>query len=155
MTDDDRDLIEAMVFLGGFTEYDKRGVPRHRYYKPDSPQDKHCREALARVLRSSQPLGRQLRDMLASAIDPEPNPTTFPSWSARELVFKKRGKGAPPDPGAKNHIADFIWQEAKAGKGVEKAVEAAQDRFNLSREAVYDIWGLYRPVFEKIFGPLK
>src|ERR1700724_319080 len=103
--DDDnyQDLLAAYAYLGGFTKHDKRGVPRQRYWKQDSREEKDCRAAFARVLRSRGPLDHQLREMLAQLFDPDPGTETI--WGIRKLTISFRANRRPRDHNANRHMA--------------------------------------------------
>src|SRR6516162_447815 len=64
-----------------------RGVPRKRFYKEGSKESYQCRPALARVLRSENPLRnslpRQLREMPADMFEPEERESV---WGERKLT---------------------------------------------------------------------
>jgi hypothetical protein len=112
--DDDnyQDRLAAYAYLGGFMEYDKRGVPKTRYCTQDSREEKDCRAALARVLRSRDPLDHQLREMLAQLFEPDPGPET--AWGIRKLTISFRANRRPRDHNANTHMAWFIWERVKS-----------------------------------------
>ena len=150
--DNYQDLLAAYSYLGGFTKHDKRGVPRQRYCKQDLREEKDCRAALARVLRSRDPLDHQLREMLAQLFEPDPGPETI--WGIRKLTISFRANRRPRDHNANTHMAWFIWERVKSGANVESAIQEAMDQFEISRERAYDLWGPNRRVFEKVWGHL-
>ncbi len=101
MDDYKQDTAAGMAYLGGISEKDMRGIPRHRYYPEGSAVAEYCRAALARVLRSDRPLDRQLRDILATMFDPSPKIGS--AWSERILRAGFRKK--PKDHMANTHMA--------------------------------------------------
>jgi hypothetical protein len=145
-----QDVLAAMAYLGGFTKTGGRGIPQKRYYAEKSTEAQFCRAALARVLRANRPLDRQLRDMLATMFDPSPEARSV--WSERVLraAFRKK----PKDDVANTHMAWFVWERRKAGATTESAIREAMAQFNVSRERMYQLWGVYRPQFELVEGPL-
>ena len=150
MDDLKQDTSCAMAYLGGFHEKDKRGIPRQRFYSEASAEASFCRAALARVLRSERPLDRQLREMLATMF--EPNPEIGSLWSERKLCVRRRKK--PKDHMANTHMAWFVWERVRAGTNVERAIDQAMDQFNVSRERMYDLWKAYKSQFAMIWGPI-
>jgi hypothetical protein len=156
--DDDfkNDVRSGYVYLAGFIEYDARGVPRRRFYKEGSKKSDQCRRALARVLRSENPLRkslpRQLREMLADMFEPE-EPGSI--WGERKLTASNRANRRPRDHGANSHLTSFVWGRVKAGAGVDAAISEAIDKFGVSRERMYKLWAEFRPIYEKVWGPLQ
>jgi hypothetical protein len=102
-----QDLLAAYSYLGGFLVHDDRGVPKRRYHKPDSREEKDCRAALARVLQSCEPLDHQLRKMLAELFEPDPGPEKV--FGIRKLTISFRANSRPRDHSA-NTLAWFIWE---------------------------------------------
>ena len=154
MDDFEQDSRQGRVYLGGYLTFDKRGIPRHRYYPERSDDSNYCRAALARVLRSDRPVDRQLRDMLADLFEPI-EPLKSP-WGSRKLTAGFRNPVRPRDHDANSHMAWFIWQRAVANGGkVETAIKEAMTKFEFSRERMYELWMAYSPLFEAIEGPLR
>jgi hypothetical protein len=153
MDDFEQDARAASVYLGGYLVYDKRGVPRKRYYPERSKDSDYCRQALARVLRSERPLDRQLRDMLADMF--EPGERRESPWGSRKLKAGFRNPVKPRDANANTHMARFVWRRAAEGVGVEGAIQEAVDTFEVTRERMYDLWRVYKPLFEAIEGPMR
>ena len=151
MDDFEEDTRLGYAYLGGYLSTDKRGIPRKRYHHEKSEASDLCRAALARVLRSDRPLDRQLRDMLADMF--EPTVRLESPWCERRLKAGFRAPTKPRDPNANTHMAWFVWERA-AEVGVEAAIQKAMAKFNVSRERMYDLWKVYKPLFEAIWGPL-
>jgi hypothetical protein len=103
MDDFEQDSRQGRVYLGGYLTFDKRGIPRHRYYPERSDDSNYCRAALARVLRSDRPVDRQLRDMLADLFEPI-EPLKSP-WGSRKLTAGFRNPVKPRD----TH-ANTLWR---------------------------------------------
>jgi hypothetical protein len=146
-----QDVLAAMAYLGGFINKGGRGIPQQRYYDEKSTEARFCRAALARVLRANRPLDQQLRDMLATMFDPSPE--TGSAWSERVLRTGFRKK--PKDHFANTHMAWFVWERRKGGATTESAIREAMAQFNVSRERMYDLWGIYKPKFELVWGQLS
>jgi hypothetical protein len=145
-----QDVSAASAYLGGFVKTGGRAIPQHRYYDENSTEAQFCRAALARVLRDDRPLDRQLRDMLATMFDPAPEAGSL--WSERVLRAGFRKK--PKDHFANTHMAWFVWERRKAEATTESAIKEAMVQFNVSRERMYALWGVYKPKFESVWGPL-
>jgi hypothetical protein len=145
-----QDAMAAMAYLGGFVNKGGRGIPQQRYYNEKSTEAQFCRAALARILRANRPLDQQLCDMLATMFDPSPEAGSL--WSERVLRAGFRKK--PKDHFANSHMAWFVWERRKAGATTESAIKEAMAQFNVSRERMYKLWGIYRAKFEVVWGPL-
>jgi hypothetical protein len=153
MDDFEQDTRAGRVYLGGYLETNKRGIPRHRYYPERSDDSNYCRAALARVLRSDRPVDRQLRDMLADLFEPI-EPLKSP-WGSRKLTAGFRNPVRPRDDNANTHMAWFVWKRASEEVGVEGAIQEAMDTFDVPRERMYDLWKAYKRLFEAIEGPMR
>jgi hypothetical protein len=138
---DPQALILARVLLGGFLKEDKRGLHQKEYLKKNSGCERE------RAL-----LDRDLRDMLAALFDPKPG--THPVVE-RKIVFAHRTKGRRKKHEANTAIAWHVWEEVKKGLTRTAAIESAVDRYHLDVTTVKKLWGKYRRIFEKIWGPLK
>jgi len=90
--------------------------------------------------------------MLADLFDPDPGELAI--WADRKLTISFRAKKRPRDDYANTHIAWFIWEKVKSGDRVESAILDAMGKFKISREWAFDLWGKYRRIFERIWGPL-
>ncbi len=145
----DSDLRLARALLDGFVERNARGRLRTDYLKRASPEELNARRAMARLLRGDQPLDRQLRESLAGLFDPAP-----PEWEPREIKLESRRPGRFIDHAAATQVAEYVWTEVSKGERVEDAVADAADHYARSGEAVMKIWGRYRQIFERIYGPL-
>jgi hypothetical protein len=144
----EQDLIDARVYLTGYSEPDGAGIPRLKFIKKRSAYEKDCRRALARVLRSGRPLPSDFIDCLADMFEPEEN--RYRPYSSRELVAKNRSTHRREDNFAVSHITRFVWERSGRGCNVENAVQEAMDTFDLSREYVYRLWGRHKRIYEAI-----
>jgi hypothetical protein len=142
-------LMLAKVLLGGYTEYDTRGLPCKKYLEKDiEPQ---ARSALASILRDHQkPLDHDLRDKMAALFDLTPD--THPAID-RKLVFVHRGKGQRQNSERNTAIAWHVWGAVTQGCTVDAAIRSAMDQFKLDESTVKKLWLRYRRVFEAIWGP--
>ena len=138
------DESQALMLLSGFVTEDNK-LPRIDYLKPDSQEELAARAALAHLLRRPAPLTAELRKQLAALFDPVAN--VHPAIE-RRIVFRYRRRGKRPQHMRNTRIAHHIWDRLKSGWNVERAVENAIGRYNLSREEIYRIWGPYRRLFE-------
>jgi hypothetical protein len=123
------DEWRADYFLWGHTP-PTLGLFKKEYPKEGTHDESLARQALLRVLRSPEPLSRTLRNRLAELFDP------LSALAERQLVFKRRRSGRPPDPRTNKQVANYVASKAKDG-GKEAAVAAAQEKFGLSRKQIY------------------
>ena len=144
------DLSEARALLDGYLEEDAKGKLRLKYLKPGSEKERSARQALARVLRGNAPLEPQLRDSLASLLDPDP-----PEWQQRKIIIKARRPGGLTDHDRNTQIAYHIRDEVERGETVTAAIASAAENFAISPDMVTKIWSGYRPLLERIHGPLR
>ena len=143
------DLQLARMLLGGYCDQDRRGRLRSRYLKEGSQEEVDARRAIARLLRSNAPLDRQLRTGLAGLFDPGP-----PALDQRKITIVWRRRGRYIDHLSNTQIGEHIRAERIAGKAFDDAIESAVREFRVSEERAKQIWGKYRPLFEKVYGPL-
>jgi hypothetical protein len=139
----------ARTLLSGYVERDKRKRLRSKYLKPESPEELKARQALAKLLRSNNPLDRQIRTFLANLVDPDPR-----QREPRTIRFVLRDKSQRVDPIANTQIAEYVRRLISADATVTEAIARTGDRFGLQKDRVMDIWSNYRPVYERIYGPL-
>jgi hypothetical protein len=140
----------ARELLGGYCDQDRRGRLRSRYLKEGSQEEVDARRAIARLLRSNDPLDRQLRTALAGLFDPDGPP----ALEQRKISIVWRRRGGHIDHRANTQIAEHIRAERIAGKAFDDAIESAVEKFSVSEELAKQIWGRYRPLFENVYGPL-
>ena len=138
------DLTLARVLLDGYVEEDHRGRRRSKYFKRGSRDELDARRAIARLLRSKNPLERQLRDNLAGLFDPDP-----PESEQRKIEIVFQSQGRYRDYVRKTQIAYHVWGEVSAGRKIVAAINSAVEKFEVSEELVKQIWGRYR----RVYGP--
>ena len=121
------DEWRADYFLWGHTP-PTLGLFRREY--PQKGEDERlAREALVRVLRGPQPLSRTLRDRLAELFDAQS------ILAERQLAFTRR-RGRPKSKSNKQ-VASYVRHKTKESGKREAAVEAAMEKFKLSRKQVF------------------
>jgi hypothetical protein len=154
MSDDEeyeRDVLAAQTFLIGYASEDHRGICHNKYYVAGSPEYESCRSALIRLLRDERPLNTGVRDTLADMFEAEPNAAEcIVDWARLEV---RRRVSHRPSDGADAQIAIFVLRKVRKGLNVDAAVVEAVNKFEVSREWVYRVWGRFKPLFERR-GPL-
>jgi hypothetical protein len=146
MKDESPEFGLVLALLCGYVEYDGDHLPQH-HYLIDAGQETTARVYLANLLRGPGNLSQQLREILAALFDPEPN--KHPAVE-REILFKRRRSGRTNDAMRKSVIAGFIWNKVKSGQSAESAVLDASIKYKLERSRIFEIWGAYRPLLERI-----
>lgn len=136
------DLPLARALLDGYVDEDRRGRRRSKYFKRGSREELDARRAMARLLRSKNPLERQLRDSLAGLFDPDP-----PESEPRKIEIVFQGRGKHRDHVRNTQIAYHVWDHLNAGGNVAAAITSAVEKFEVSEELVKQIWGRYRRVY--------
>ena len=123
----DEDL--AFEFLG-CKEIEKDGVRSFSYLIPGSKREAECRRALVRLLRGTADLSNALRWRLAGLFDPK-------SSDDRALVLVKKAKGGANEPSTMRaiEIGRAMAAVVRAGGNRESAIEAAIQRFGISRSS--------------------
>lgn len=145
MNDEDG-LILAL--LCGFYEK-KRGLIRERFLKGD--EERRARTAFAKLLRSTRPLSREFRLILAALFDTEPD--THPGV-ARQLAFVFRKRGQPPDFAANTQIAEYVRERVYSGKRVTQAIDDTVANFDRDESTVRKLWNRYKPIFKIMYGEI-
>src|SRR4051794_30995140 len=103
------DRTLAGVLLSGYVDSDKRGLPRRGFLEDGSLEENRCRAALARLLRSGEPLG-DIAEPLAALIEPQQTLAGLPG-PARRMKFERRGTGRPmSDVYSDSHIAFHVLE---------------------------------------------
>jgi hypothetical protein len=127
------DLLTAIAFLHG-----QRGLHGGvEYLKPGGFAERSGRQALARLLRGSQPLSRILRIMLANLID-----TDF-CGHPREFCLKRRGKMRLPASIRDHEVAHFIAWRVETGMPMKNAKADAMAYFKVSNSTLNRAWSRY------------
>jgi hypothetical protein len=144
----DSDLQLARMLLDGFVEEGHEGRRRTKYLGKGSATELEARTAMARLLRRTAPLDNEVREHLANLFDPAA------AWQQREIEFVSRRQGRHTDHVRNTQIASYVWDEVKAGGRVTAAVASAAKKLAISDDMAMRIWGRYRPLMERIHGPL-
>jgi hypothetical protein len=128
-----QDLLAAIAFLHG-----RRGLHGGaEYLKPGSFAERSGRQALARLLRRSQPLSRIVRHMLANLID-----TEF-CGHPREFRLKRRGKTRLSASIRDHEVAHFIAWRVETGMLMKNAKADAMDHFKITKATMNRAWSKY------------
>jgi hypothetical protein len=143
------DLQLARMLLSGSVGRGNRNRLHSTYLKPGSPEELQARQTLARLLRSNDPLDRQLRTFLANLVDPAPR-----QWEPRTIRFVFRDKSQRVDSIANTQIAEYVRRLVCTSATVTEAIDRTVRRFGVQEDRVMKIWSNYRPVYERIYGPL-
>jgi hypothetical protein len=147
--DDERLAWELLV---GFETRNTNNQIIRQYFDPGSNIDMSARTAMARVLRGTEPLHRNLRDVLAQLFDPQDD-TPESSLVKREIRFTFRSRGRQQKwIGTNLDIATYIVGEILENpKTLQKVIKGrAMDRFGLSHAQVLSVWRQYSDLFEPI-----
>jgi len=139
------------AYLIGLIDGDAKGLLRKKYFRPNSKEEREARETLAFLLRSPQPLDRELRVMLAALFDPQQGEP----YGDREIRFVRRSRGRAPEHLANSLIVRHVWDLVKAGKSVSEGIASAVARFDLDESTVMKLWAKQKPVLEAVWGPLR
>jgi hypothetical protein len=137
------DLTLALALLCGFYE----GNPPLLKFL-DTKDEHEARCALARLLRSKEPLDAELREMLATLIDPSLEPLATPR-SERIIRIGKRSRGRLSDGVRNRFIALYVLCVLHTKNNgdkttVEDAVaQVAEEIGWLTEHAVKKIWDKY------------
>lgn len=129
------------ILFSGFIDTQKNGLPTQKFIRKGSKEERDCRKAVARLLRSGKPLTQDFRDGLAGLFD--------------------RARGRRRDHVRDTAIAMDVYHNIRDGDGVEEALNKASTSFGLSISTVRDIWGHgktrkgSRELIEAIHGPAK
>ena len=140
-----RDLENAYILLAGRVVPTDLGINKIEYLRQKGPEEREARLSVARLLRSDKPLDHQLRQHLAALFDPEED--TYPGGERRLLFTYRRRPGRYRDNFRNSQIAEYIRGQRKAGLTVEKAIEAATDKFGklgLREDMIRKIWNAHR-----------
>jgi hypothetical protein len=149
----DLELVRARALLDGYVEVDRRGRLRSKYYRRGSREESDARRAMARLLRSKDPLERQLRDSLAGLFDPD----HAPAWKCehRKIKIVGQGRGNRRNHVRDTQIAEHVWEKVRAGAKVIAATESAAEVFGRDLETIKKIWGKYKPLLEAVYGSAR
>ena len=120
------------------------GPKGRKYLEPGSERELSARAALARVMRAEAPHGYfTLR--VANLIDPRRD------RAERKIQFRRVKRGTPIriSDRQRAEIAAYIHDHRARGLNLKKAWGAAQDKFDISRGTVTEIWKHFRPIKQK------
>jgi hypothetical protein len=152
------DLTLAHYLLHGFMEEGRRGVPHWKFFDREGIDEKEARRALARLLRSDQPIQHELRVMLARLIDPDDyqwapadvlaavRAGALETYSAdglaqhQKIKFGFRGRKQRRPLGKKSFLERKVAQRVKGGATVEAAIGEVAEKFGVSEGIVKKYW---------------
>src|SRR4051794_32638353 len=140
-----QDVSTARALLNGFLETAGTGSVRTRYFAESEEQD--ARLALCRLLRSKDPLDRQLRNHLANLFDPDPL-----EWEPRQIKLAFRRRGRHPDPARVTKSAMRVQEQVRNNIKVTDAIAVAAAEFSLDDEAVRKVWAASRVLLKQYRG---
>jgi hypothetical protein len=141
------DLPAARALLDGYSEEDRCGRRRTKYFKRGSSEETEARQALAKHLRGGSPVDQTVRMHLANLFDP-------PKWQQRKIEIVSCRKGPQTDHVRNAQIAQYVWDKVSGGALVTDAIPRAAKQFAISEDMVKKKWAIYRPLFEADRGPL-
>jgi hypothetical protein len=152
------DLTLAHYLLHGFMEEDRRGVPHWKFFDREGIDEKEARRALARLLRSDQPIQHELRVMLARLVDPDDyqwapgnalaaaRAGAMEAYCADDLAQHQkiklgfRGREQRWPLGKKSFLEREVAQRVKGGATVEGAIGEVAEKFGVSEGIVKKYW---------------
>jgi hypothetical protein len=140
------DLELAVHLLHGRIEEDAGGRFRWVYLEEGTARERDARRALAKLLRSKDPLDEQIRYWLAGLFDPQAI-----GLEQRKISFTYRNWNRPTDHAAGIHvfiyINDLINFAAKKYGAKAAAIKAAATKFSISEEKAKRYWLDYSRVY--------
>jgi len=131
----DRKMADEEAALRLFT-----GDPdtNYRYPQKGSPEELHCRRALARIVRDHMP--GFSGEFLALAIDPDTKSRFIGTTPTRKIQFESVNRGNRSMWRRNVRIAEFIRMQLAECDQHEAAYAAAAEKFNISRSTAQSIW---------------
>jgi hypothetical protein len=145
------------AFLSGYLICDRPPLVRHvvenqvvskphmnRLAYVRKTEETEFRSLLSEMLRSKNPLDRNIRNSLAELFDNRP-PIEIEN---RMLVFKFRSRGKRRNVYLNSAIADYVLALEFKGNGmkIEAAIQATMEAFKVSRSEVNRVRKLYLPL---------
>jgi hypothetical protein len=132
------DLELALHLLHGRIEEDAGGRLRTVYLEEGTALERDARRALAKLLRSKDPLDEEIRFWLAGLFDPQAI-----GLEQRKISFTKRPWNRPTDHAAGIQVFIYINDSIKSGAKVTAAIEEAAEKFSISAEMAKRYWLRY------------
>jgi hypothetical protein len=143
------DIELAAELFEGFITRDRKQLPEQQFLKGDDETE--AREALARLLRSDEPLDKLLRILLAGQIDGRPyayKATRGPDASiSQELLPRRRLTFTAPRGRVRQDQKELkIGSEILAlldndrNLTVTAAIKEIADKYKLSTDRAWDAW---------------
>jgi hypothetical protein len=154
MTKKPEERLVGVVYdlLGGVGSRDAKGLPRQKYLKENSPEEKHARRALAMLLASDEPLDPLVRRLLAGLIDSEFEYSTRPK-AEKDKAVERRIVFTQPSRRAVEHnrrlqVGFEFWLEMgkpKPGENLSRGKKAAairkiMDKYEVSSKMITDAY---------------
>ena len=131
--DDELDDFKwTLMLLDGTTERNARGQPQKRYLNKD--EELVARKAIARLLRSPEPLDSAIRQMLAALFAPEREPGPTPT--ERILIFKGRYRGGAKMQHLRKLAIATAVEDLGRTKSREDAIQDVAQQFSVSVRTV-------------------
>jgi hypothetical protein len=136
------DLELAQDLLRGRIEQGAGGRLRSVYLNEGTARERDARRALAKLLRSKDPLDEQIRFLLAGLLDPQ-----AAGLEQRKISFTYRNPGKPTNHAAGIHVFVYIHGSIKSGAKVTAAIITAATKFSISEEMAKRYWLHYSRVY--------
>jgi hypothetical protein len=143
---EDDDLQAANIFLVGNVGSENPSDWRTYYFQRGSNVDIEGRRAIARLLRSQEPLNPEYREILAALFDPE---TCHHYAVEREIIFKFQ-RGRRRRSKVEEHIyTTYIDNYIRSGMNVADAITATAKRVVVGEKHLMRIWGRKRQISKR------
>lgn len=124
--------LAGELFYGTTVRNEKTGRDCHLYPPENSPHERQGVEALGRLLLCDcQDLSPDVLGGLLASLD-------LGGSFGRRLLFKPRKRKRPAGAATDLQIFFYVQSLEHAGWKTESAVQSAMDKFDLSRNAVYE-----------------
>jgi hypothetical protein len=145
----DDNVSNILKLLKGYVRIDSRRLPEQAYLENGSDEESEARTALARLLSSDDLLNDEIRASLAELFSP--NPYFF----ERKITFQFRSRGARENFYANATIMKELWIKVKLrGSTLSKAIDELEEKYQLDRSVVTDLWSKRNKGYEKALGCL-
>jgi hypothetical protein len=133
MVNSDLELAEAL--LRGTIEQDAGGRLRSACLVEGTARERDARRALAKLLRSKEPLDENIRFLLAGLLDSQ-----AAGLEQRKISFTYRNPGKPTNHAAGIHVFVYIQATVQSGAKVTAAIITAATEFSISEEMAKRYW---------------